>query len=301
MSHGRLLATRWDPVGSKRASSAHLRPPGLDEASRFRWATSLQWLDLFPINLNPCLQWAMDMQHHMGPALAQWRESARQDDCARTVQGPRVLDGGSPATRVEGLPTRVRQEHSSIVRDGPPSSAFRISGTPIPGSRPVLRFPPTRPFAARSLLANTTGFQVLLTPHHRQSSSSAVSTWNMSAKPCATPDHQIMRRHCVPRLRAKPRRTGSWALLALPGCLRTRAPWVFEPPGPSQSNSKARFAEVTTGFAQVRALRPPSPNCDTQQRMASLNCSQSTTRERAEAVRNPSECCTVVPPIRELG
>ena len=122
--------------------------------------------------------------------------------------------------------------------------------------RPVLRSPPTRPFAARSLLANTTGFQVLLT-HHGQNSSSALSTWNMSAKPCATnprsSDHEATLRAEVEGKAKKDRFAGpfSASYFSLPGCLRTRAPWVFEPPGPSQSNSKARFAEVTTGFAQA--------------------------------------------------
>ena len=66
----------WDPNEPRQPS---LHPPGNDEFAHFQWALSLQWLDLFPVNLNPCLQWALDMQQRMRAGLSQWRNSVRED------------------------------------------------------------------------------------------------------------------------------------------------------------------------------------------------------------------------------
>ncbi|CAE7618166.1 ftsH [Symbiodinium pilosum] len=75
-SFWRRSGINWDP---KEPRQPQLQPPGRDEFAHFQWALSLQWLDLFPVNLNRCLQWALDMQQHMGASLQQWRDSVRED------------------------------------------------------------------------------------------------------------------------------------------------------------------------------------------------------------------------------
>ena len=47
--------------------------------SHVKWATSLTWEEAFPINLNPCLEFAFQQQKRMGYKLVQWRNEIVSD------------------------------------------------------------------------------------------------------------------------------------------------------------------------------------------------------------------------------
>ena len=56
-----------------------LQGPLHDEKEHVAWSTSLTWEEAFPINLNPCLEFAIQQQERMGQKVVEWRETVVAD------------------------------------------------------------------------------------------------------------------------------------------------------------------------------------------------------------------------------
>ena len=72
----RRFGRQWDP---NEPQAFQLQGPLHDEKEHVRWSTSLSWEQAFPINLNPCLEFAIEQQERMGGKVVQWRETVVDD------------------------------------------------------------------------------------------------------------------------------------------------------------------------------------------------------------------------------
>ena len=66
----------WDPNEPTRPN---LAGPADNAERHAQWALALTWEDVFPLAINPCLKWALDQQDLMGSRLHEWREAVSQD------------------------------------------------------------------------------------------------------------------------------------------------------------------------------------------------------------------------------
>ena len=66
----------WDP---KEPLRPVLQGPADDPFAHLKWSLDLDFLDLFPVRLNPCLQWCYDTQPLFQGTLPKWRQSVCED------------------------------------------------------------------------------------------------------------------------------------------------------------------------------------------------------------------------------
>ena len=66
----------WDP---KEPVRPVLQGPADDPFAHLKWSLDLDFLDLFPVRLNPCLQWCYDTQPVFQGTLPKWRQSVCED------------------------------------------------------------------------------------------------------------------------------------------------------------------------------------------------------------------------------
>ena len=67
---------QWDP---NEPLGVDLKGPDDSAEQHARWALALTWEDVFPLGLNPCLKWAFDQQRQLGSRLHGWRNAISQD------------------------------------------------------------------------------------------------------------------------------------------------------------------------------------------------------------------------------
>ena len=71
-----MAAVAWDP---KEPVRPVLQGPADDPFAHLKWSLDLDFLDLFPVRLNPCLQWCYDTQPVFQGTLPKWRQSVCED------------------------------------------------------------------------------------------------------------------------------------------------------------------------------------------------------------------------------
>ena len=70
---------QWDP---NEPGGIDLAGPEGSATQHARWALGLTWEDVFPLALNPCLKWAFLDQHELlGYRLCEWRNAVSKDVC----------------------------------------------------------------------------------------------------------------------------------------------------------------------------------------------------------------------------
>ena len=256
-SFWRRSGINWDP---KEPRQPQLQPPGRDEFAHFQWALSLQWLDLFPVNLNRCLQWALDMQQHMGASLQQWRDSVREDVQAlvrELAEEQEAWMSAAPAHVIRVYKQGTGRNVVSLL-----VMAHLLQLFAFPEFELLVRdlfhsFPLLGPVGICDRTPST-----LRRGHSVSSRLSMPSTF---AKLVASRETPSTRRLFVRKSRPKPRRTGSWVLSAPRGSVPTPKRKDFGQPEPSPlSNTGKSAGEMTSSdpattqqFLQEMSRRTP--------------------------------------------